>query len=213
MEKITGRVRGLQAQNSFENHEEDQVTLDSLGDLVIAQSGVGLSEIVRLGDSWQVLSAAWTGLTGIPTTVAIQRLWNGDSKKLYVIDSVCVFRPIIDVTTDDQFSVFGQVVSHPVALITDDGTVIRGLSGRGYDGRARKDTGSASSAISGRWDFLGTSPPNATAIAGTGWTCVDIPLTGRYIVQPFGAFGIHVVEVTATASAFRSAIRWHEVLL
>jgi hypothetical protein len=171
-----------------------------------------------LGESWQLLTAAFTGLTALPTTAAIARIWNGEpgNGKVYVIDSVAVFRPIIDVTTDDQFTVFAQVYRPPIvtAVPTDSGIAKTSLSGKqNYAGRARHDTGTANSGATGRWDVIGTSPPNCTAIAGTAWTCVDIPLYGRYIVPPNGSFNLHVAEVTATASAFRAAIRWHEVQL
>jgi hypothetical protein len=215
--KIAGRVRGLNTSAATENREDEHLNLTPCGDGYLNQGLPELAELVRLGDSWQVLSAAWTALTGVPTTVAIQRLWNGEpgNGKIYVIDSVCVFRPIIDVTTDDSFCVFAQTVRAPIvtAVPTDDATVIRGLSTKPYGGRARKDSGTANSAVSGRWDFIGQSPYTATAIAGTAWACVDIPLFGRYVIPPGVAFDIHASEVTATASGLRSCIRWHEVQL
>jgi len=215
MNKIVGRVRGLNAATGTENREDEKLHLTPCGDGYMVQGLPELAEIVRLGDSWQVLSAAWTALTAVPTTVAIQRIWNGEpgNGKVYVIDSVCVFRPIIDVTTDDSFCVFAQNVRAPIvtAVPTDDGTVIRGLSGKTYGGRARKDTGTANSGVTGRWDFIGSAPYTATAIAGTAWACVDIPLLGRYVIPPGGAFDIHAAEITATASGLRSCIRWHEV--
>lgn len=214
MEKFVGRIRGLITPSYAEGREEEQLHITQNGDALVANALPELAEIVRLGDSWQLLTAAFTGLAVLPTTVAIARIWNGepDNGKIYAIDSVSIFRPIIDVTTDDQFTVFAQVSRRPVAAITDSGLAKVSLSGKpNYGGRARHDTNVAASAETGRWTVIGNSPPNATAIAGTAWTCVDIPLRGQCIVPPGASFGIHVVEVTATASAFRGAIRWHEV--
>lgn len=211
-----GRVRGQNPGNYPENREDEQFQLCSTGEQYVSQAMLPQAEIVRLGDSWQVLSATWTALTATPTTVMIQRLWNGepDTGKLYVIDAVIVCKIIIDVTTDDLFSVFAQQVGPPVAAITDDATTLRSLSGRvSYDGRARKDSGTAASAVSGRWTVIGTSATQAAAIAGSAWQTLEIPLRGQYVIPPGGAFGIHVAEVTATASTFRSVIRWHEVRL
>lgn len=214
LDKVLGRVRGLNSGAYIENGEAEEFHITPNGDALVAQALPELAELVRLGDSWQLLTAAFTGLTALPTTVAIARLWNGEpgNGKVYVIDSVSVFRPIIDVTTDDQFTVFAQQVKSPVAAITDSGLAKASLSGKpNYSGRARHDTGQAASAVAGQWAPIGNSPQNAGAIAGTAWTCVDIPLKGQYVLQPGGAFDLHVVEVTATASAFRAAIRWHEV--
>lgn len=216
MPKMVGRVRGLRAGLYPENREDEQFHLNMLGDATIADGVPERAEIVRHGDSYNVCSAAWTGLTAIPTTVMIQRLWNGepDTGLSYVIDSIIIVKIIIDVTTNDQFSVFAQLVRPPVAAITDAGAAIVSMSGRpNYSGRARKDTGTASSAVSGRWDMIGNSNGAPAAIAGSAWQSREIPLYGKYIVPPGGSFGIHVAEVTATASTFRSVIRWHEVRL
>ena len=58
MNKIVGRVRGLNASTGTENREDEQLHLDPCGDGYIAQGLPALAELVRLGDSWQVLSAA-----------------------------------------------------------------------------------------------------------------------------------------------------------
>lgn len=213
-EGIVGRVRGLNVAGAPENREDEQFHIAPYGDDYLAQGLPELAEIVRLGESWQLLTAAFTALTALPTTVAIARIWNGEpgNGKVYVIDSVAVFRPIIDVTTQDQFTIFAQNVKMPVAAITDSGLAKTSLSGKqNYSGRARHDTNVAASAVSGQWSIVGSSPQMPAAIAGGAWACADIPLRGQIIVPPGGAFCLHCAEVTATASALRAAIRWHEV--
>lgn len=211
--KITGRVRGENAMTSFENREDEQCLLSSCGDTLYGQALPELTELVRLNDSWQMLSSAFTGFTGVPTTSAAFAIRNNERTdgKIYLIHSVCVFRPIVDVTTNDQFSVFGQVARPNGSGGVADAFAAKGFTGNKYGGQAVANV--VISMTSGRWDFLGTSPSNATAIAGTAWTCVDIPLYGRYVIVPGSVFGVHVSEVTATASAFRVCVRWHEVLL
>lgn len=215
LHKIVGRIRGLDPPMIPENREDEEVHMNNEGDVHAALGALPLADLVRMGDSWQILTAAWTAGTALPTTVAINRLWNGEPAggKFYVIERVAVFRPIIDVTTIDQFTVFAQVVRPPVAAFTDVAmSGVISLCGKpNYSGRARKDTGVAASAETGRWQIIGTSPPIATAIAGSAWQCIDIPLRGLYIVPPGGAFCIHAAEVTATASALRAAVTWHEV--
>lgn len=216
MEKLVGKIRGLAFENNPENLEYTQLNITANGDGLVVEALPPLASLVQLGESWQLLTAAFTGLAALPTTVAIARIWNGEpgNGKVYVIDSVAVFRPIIDVTTYDQFTVFAQDVRSPVvtAVPTDSGLAKTSLSGKqNYAGRARHDTGTANSAVTGRWDVIGTSPSKDGVIGGSAWACMDVDLRGRYIITPGGAFDIHVAEVTATANAFRAAIRWHEV--
>ena len=116
---------------------------------------------------------------------------------------------IIDVTTDDTMSLWATNVRQPVAALTDAAITIWGMSGKTYGGRARK--AASVTTITGRWDAIGSSPTSAPAIGGTAWQSLDVPLYGKYIVPPGGMFAVHASEVTATASAFRVLIRWHEI--
>jgi hypothetical protein len=211
--KIAGRVRGLFAGNYPENREEEQPHINSRGDQIAVQGLPFLTEIVRLGDSWQILSAAFTGLAALPTTVAGCSLWNGEpaSGKCYVIDSVAVFRPIIDVTTIDMMGVFVMNNKSPIAAPTDAGINPSGLTGKRYGGLMKFVAGAT--VTNDGWFPAGSSAPVAPAIAGNGWNVHDVPLNGMYIVPPGGQFNLQCVEITNTASAFRAVIRWHEVLL
>ena len=211
---IVGRVRGLNVAGAPENREDEQFHIAPYGDDYHSQGLPELAEIVRLGESWQLLTAAFTPLAALPTTVAIARLWNGEpgNGKIYVIDSVAVFKPIIDVTTQDAITIFAQNVKAPVAAPTDSGIAKISLSGKqNYSGRARHDTNVASSAVAGQWSIIGNLGQHAPAIAGSAWECVDVPLKGLFVVPPGGAFCLHCARVTATANSLRAAIRWHEV--
>jgi hypothetical protein len=89
--KIAGRVRGLFAGNYPENREDEQFHLNPRGDQCVAQGLPELTELTRMGWSWQVKNS--TGLnsgTGLPTTTSGLTIWNGESDtgKCYAIDSV-----------------------------------------------------------------------------------------------------------------------------
>lgn len=212
--KIIGRVRGPDAGAYAEGRDTEQYQLNSIGDHLIAEGLPSKAEIVRLGDSWQVLGAASTGLAALPTTAGLLTLWNGEpgNGKFYAINSVTCTKVIIDVTTNDLFTVWAQGIRPPMAAPTDAALTIRSLNGKySYGGRAR--TVAASTTLANRWEPI-TSPiqSRAEAIAGSAWQQVDIDLLGRHIVPPGGAFTLTASETTATASAFRFCIRWHEIL-
>jgi hypothetical protein len=215
LHKIVARVRGREVGNYAENRDDEQLHMAATGDGLIANGLPELAEIVRLGDSWVTgLTASATALTAVPTTAAIFGLWNGEpgGGRSYVIDSVMAVKFIIDVTTNDLFTLWGQQVRAPVATPADSALAIRSLCGcYAYGGRARTVT-NAIATLANRWDSLDNGGNDqAPAIAGSAWRTVDIPLRGRYIVPPGGAFCMHVSEVTATASTFRLYVRWHEV--
>ena len=211
--KIVGRVRGTDTPNYAENREYEQCHLESNGGSIICDGLPPRTEIVRLGDSWQTLSATATGLTAVPTTAGLLQIWNGEPSngKFYAIDSVAVTKVIIDVTTDDSYALWCQIIRPPVAAPTDAALAIRSLSGKySYGGRCR--TVATSATISNRWDCLGSAPNTAPVIAGSAWACLDVDVLGRYIVAPGASFTVTASEVTATASTFRFVIRWHEIL-
>ena len=213
--KIAGRVRGLFAGNYPENREDEQFHVNSRGDQIVAQGLPELTEIVRLGESWQVSSASgFAPATGLPTTTAALVLWNGESAggKSYVIDSLSVSEIVVDATQSNMTSAFVMLGKPPVAAPTDAALVIRSLSGRTYGGRARTVVLSAT-VVNDGWFPCGTSAPAAAAAAGSAWKQMDWPLKGLYVVPPGGSFNAHVVKVAATAGQAILTIRWHEVQL
>lgn len=212
--KICGRVRGPDAGNYAEGREYEEFHMNGNGEQLVAQGLPTQAEIVRLGDSYQVLGAASTGLTAVPTTAGLLTLWNGEpgNGKVYAIDSVTATKVIIDVTTNDLATVWAQIIRAPMATPTDAALTIRSLSGRySYGGRAR--TVATSTTLANRWQPIGQIPNATAAIAGSAWTQADIPLLGRFVITPGSAFTLTASEVTATASTFRFCIRWHEVLV
>lgn len=213
LHKIVSRVRGPDAGNYAENRDTEQFHVESNGSQIITEALPRRAELVRLGDSWQVLGAASTGLTAVPTTAGLLTLWNGEpgNGKFYAIDSITATKVIIDVTTNDMATVWAQIIRPPMATPTDAALTIRSLNGKySYGGRAR--TVATGTTLANRWEPIGNIMNGAAAIAGSAWSQADIDLLGRFIIPPGGAISLTASEVTATASTFRFCIRWHEVL-
>lgn len=213
--KIAGRVRGLFAGNYPENREDEQFHLNSRGDMLVAQALPERTEIVRLGESWQVSNAAAVAAgTAFPTTTAGLQLWNGEPSggKCYVIDSVAATEIVVDATQSDCTALFVCNNKTPVAAPTDAGLVIRSMSGRTYGGKARTIL-TATTMTNDGWFPAGNSVAPAPAVAGSGWKQTDVPLNGLYIVPPGGQFNVQAVKVAAAASQMVYTIRWHEVQL
>jgi hypothetical protein len=213
--KIAGRVRGLFAGNYPENREDEQIHVNSRGDLIVAQSMPERTEIVRMGDSWQVASSsAIAPLTTTPTTTGGLNLWNGEASngKSYVIDRVQVSEIVVDATQSNMTAVFAMLVRPPVATPTDAALTVRSLSGRNsYSGRARTTVNA--SVTNDGWFPIGTSAPTAAAAAGSAWKVTDVALNGLYIVPPGGQFCVHAAKAAATAGQIIFSIIWHEVQL
>jgi hypothetical protein len=220
--KIVGGIRALTRLNSPENKEDEQLQVTQRGDKLVAYALPSLTELVRLGDSWAVFMGSPTvGVTTVPTTTPAAYIWNGepDNGKSYIIDSVLVQRAIADVTTPELFTVWVQ--NHRTRVTAPGGIAvnIRSLIGKGpanvaaiaYTGRAVFVQGGAV-AGSNLWEPIG-SPYPSTALAGSTWQTLDVPLYGRYVVRPGCRFFIQISEAVATAAAFQIVLRWHEVVL
>jgi hypothetical protein len=112
LNKIVGRVRGLFAGNYPENREEEQFHLNNRGDQIIAQGLPELTELVRLGDSWQLNSTTGqAALTALPTTVAGLTLTNNEpaTGKCYAIDSFGSIEEVVDATQTDVTGLFAML--------------------------------------------------------------------------------------------------------
>lgn len=215
--KIAGRVRGLFAGNYPENKEDEQFHLNSRGDQIVAQGLPPLTELVRLGNSWQVTTltaSAVTAQSAKPTTTGGLLLWNGEPAAglSYVIDSVACTEIVVDGTQSDCTALFVMLNKPPVTAPTDAGLLIRSLSGRTYGGRAR--TLHAGSVTDDGWFPAGNSVAVAAAAAGSGWKQTDVNLNGMYIVPPGGAFNVAACKISGAGSnQCLYTIRWHEVQL
>lgn len=212
--RILGRVRGLSPNNSPENREDEQFHITPTGEQLIAEGLPERAEIVRLGDSWQVMSNAFAPLIAVPTTAGALTLWNGEpgNGKVYIIDSVAITKVIIDVTINGIFTLWMQCIKSPMAAPIDVGFAKVSLSGKtNYGGRARSVATSVT--LANNWINYGNTPVGATAIAGSAWLQLDYSPHNKCIIVPGAACTIHVSENNTLAGEFRATMRWHEIQL
>lgn len=214
--KIAGRVRGYFAGDYPENREDEQLHLNTRGDQIVVQGLPEQTELVRMGDSWQVaLATGLAALTALPTTTAGISLWNGEASngKSYVIDSFGSWEGVIDATQSDNTAIFAMQNVVPVAAPTATALTKQGLSGNVYGGKARSVTTLA--VTNDGWFAHGTLAANVSpAVAGANWKVNEVPARGLYIVKPGGMFNVQAVKAAAAAAAQQFFfIRWHEVQL
>jgi hypothetical protein len=212
--KIAGRVRGLFAGNYPENREDEQLHLNTRGDQIMAQGLPELTELVRLGDSWGIVSAATAALTAFPTTTAGHSLFNNEpaTGKCIAIDSFGCVEVVTDATQQNSLALFAMNSTvGSVAAPTDAALTRSSMVGKIYGGRARTVAGGT--VVDNGWQPHGPSTPGATAFAGAVWRVTEAAARGLYLVQPGGQFNIAVAKTVGTASQIRYFIRWHEVQL
>lgn len=212
--KIAARVRGAFAGNYAENREDEQIVVNNRGDQVVAQGLPALTELVRLGDTWGVMSAVTAALTAVPGTTAGHSLFNNEpgGGKCYAIDSFGTVEVVTDATQQNSLALFAMMSTvGSVAAPTDAGLTRSSMVGKAYGGRARTVAGGT--VVDNGWQPHGPSAPGATAFAGAVWRVHEAQVNGLYLVQPGGQFNIACAKTVATASQIRYFIRWHEVQL
>lgn len=188
--------------------------LNPRGEQITAAGLPPLTELVRMGNSWQVQTATpAAALTTEPTTTAALSIWNGNASGnpgiILVIDSVAAIERVVDVTQQNQLALFAMNSVVPVAAPTATALTIRSLSGKAYGGKVRPVAGLT--VTNDGWFPIGNTTPNAAAVAGGAWRVTDVDLKGMHIIQPGGLFSLHAAKIAATASQINFVIRWHEV--
>ena len=219
--KVAGRVRGLFNLGNYpENREDEQFHLSTRGDQLVSQGLPELTELVRLGQSWQVKTTTGiAALSALPTTVNGLGLYNANpaTGACYVIDSVASWEAVVDAGAgpqSQQTTLFAMLNKGTLATIpTATALTPVSLAGRtNYDGRASLSPGAT--VVNDGWYPVGTSAPSGvTAAAGAVWKQIDVPLRGQYIVPPGTAFSIAATKIAGGALGQFYCIRWHEVQL
>jgi hypothetical protein len=216
---IKGIVRGLFSRNLTEG-AAGHLAQNNRGDLIVAQSLPELSELVRLGGSWQVPSTTGqAALTAIPTTTAGLTLTNNEpaTGRCYIIDSFGSWEAVVDATQTDVTALFAMLHKRTSAAPiggTAETSNIRSLSGRpNIDSESTVLRGAT--VVNDGWFPHGTPGAQmAAAAAGANWKVNEANLRVPYIVPPGGSFSIQAVKAAAAAAAQQFFfIRWHEVQL
>jgi hypothetical protein len=219
MTKTAAIVRGRDARVYAEGREDQQVEMNPRGDLIVAQGLPELTELVRLGASWQInATTGQAALTALPTTTAGLTLVNNEpaTGRLYAIDSFGSAEEVIDATQTDVTALFAMInkrTSTAPSAGTLETTFIS-LSGRpNYDGDATVRRGAT--VTNDGWTPHGTPGAQMAAVAGgANWKVNEALVRGLYLVPPGGAFSVQTVKAAAAAAAQQFFfIRWHEVVV
>lgn len=217
--KIAGRVRAAFAGNYPENREDEQLHLNTRGDLVVAQGLPQESELVRMGQSWgaQIPTGnAFTFVAAWPTTRAELVLYNGEDKggKTYIISRVWMTN-ITSQAAAQPFSMLGQLAPAALAIAAaaDNAAILRqSLSGKlkNYGGRASLALANVAFCLANQWFTIGAAAvsPMTTNLGNS----VEALVYGKYLVAPGAAFGLAGLAGTAAGTAI-CGIEWHEVQL
>jgi hypothetical protein len=180
------------------------------GEQIITQGTPERMEMVRLGNSWVIRTAAIACVTAIPTTTASSYLWNGEPSggKSYVIDNI----GWICTTSAAAASMFGLLLCLNKAPLTAapataDTLNIATLNGRGYGGNAA--TGHTATVVDDNWWSVGNSG-NTNALTATGGYTLWCVLEGSVIITPGRILGLACIAVNTTAAG-KFIIQYHEV--
>lgn len=218
--KIAGRVRGFFAGNYAENKEDEQIILNNRGDQSVVQGLPELTELVRLGDSWQMAtSTGQAALTAIPSTTAGATLVNNEpaNGRCYAIDSFGSWEAVVDATQTDVTAIFAAVGRRTDTAPSGTVELIQtamSLSGRvNYAGLGTFRRGAT--VVNNGWFPHSTEGAQmAAAVAGANWKVNECRCRGLYLIPPGGNFSIQAVKAAAAAAAQQFFfMRWHEVQL
>lgn len=214
-------VRGRSDFNYGED-EDAQPNINNRGDQIVVNGLPELTELVRMGVSWQVaLATGLAALTALPTTVAGLSLWNGETgssgmpARQYAIDSFGSWEAVADATQPNVTAIFACNNVSPVTAPTATALSVRGMSGNGYGGKARPV--SALTITNDGWFAHATESNTVNALTGAGglqWRVNEVKCRGLYLVKPGGCFNVQAVKAVAAAAAQQFFfIRWHEVMM
>lgn len=215
---IFGQIRGSVRQYFSAAQQEVQPLLGDGGEQIVAEGLPPLTEIVRLGNSWQALfTTGVAAATAIPTTTSLLSL-NNFSTALglsYIIESFGTYEGVVDATQTDVTMLMAMLNKAGSAQASAGTLVstIQSLSGKGTYG----GTGilrSAATVVNDTWFPHETLGSMAAAAAGANFKVNEVKARGLYIVPPGGTFSIAAVKAAAAAALQQFAfIRWHEVRL
>lgn len=196
------------------------LTTNNRGHQRVVQSLPPLTDLVRLGNSYQAAIAtanAFTYVAALPTTRAELVLYNNagaggvsvviDSAWMYNVSSQAAANPItlvvqncapglVAAPTDGTTTIVQTSLSKRNAALTRQGACLFALANTAF-------------ALANHWDVVASTANAATATLGLS---VIADLRGGYVVAPGGAFCLAGVAGTAAGTAV-IGVKYHEVLL
>lgn len=214
-----GMVRGEAAANWPDGREDARVMLNNRGDQIVVQGLPELTEIVRLGGSWQVASTTGqAALTALPTTTAGLTIKNNEpaNGRCYSIESFGSWEAVVDATQTDVTAIFAMLNSRADAA-NSAGTAetgVKSFSGRN-PGQSAVVAARGMTVVNNGWfPHSSEGAQMAAAAAGANWKVNECRCKGLYLVPPGLSFSVQAVKAAAAAAAQQFFfIRWHEVQL
>lgn len=214
--RMLGRVRQLIAPLLAEGDENQPLAFNQNNELLVSIAKPGLTEVTRVGETWQVRSAAGiAALTAAPTTTAGLSIYNGDSVggTSLAIEAFGSDEEVSDATQIDVAMIMAMMNALPLvsAAPTDGGQIIRSTIGRQPLG-VKVRTAQGATVTNDGWFPHGTTPQIVPAIAGSNFRVNEVIVSGLYIVPPGGQFNIVAVKAAAAAAAQQFYfIRFHRI--
>lgn len=219
---IFAQVRGAVRQFFAAAQQEMQPLLADGGEQIIAEGLPPFTEVIRLGNSWQIIAttgiAATAALPTTTSTLSLNNFESGGNAKSLIIEAFGSYQGVIDATQINSTALFamlnkkGSAQASAGTLLTSAN--IGTLSGKGnYGGAAVGRTGAT--VVNDIWfPHAQLFTPTSPTLAGQIFQVNEATVRGLYIVPPGGTFSLAVVKSVAGAAAQHFPfIRWHEVQL
>lgn len=203
-----GVVRG-NAPPDYNSGSTSQIAINPRGDQLVADSLPSKTELVRLGNSWNMMiptGSAYTNVANMPTTRAELALYNAgpSTGRSYVIDQI-YFLSLTSVTAASGVSIIWQL-DQVAALTNNTAVLINSPLGADYGGTAQRAL-AVTTMTANKWCVAAATPAGAAASIGLGLVA---NIDGGIIVSPGFTLGVNTVAGTATGTSLMG-ISWHEV--
>ena len=192
--------------------EPNDIELNGIGDVYVAQGFPPYTEMTRRGFGFQVIAvAAVAGLVVRPSTTAGITLYNGESTggKSYIIDRIFT-HCLVSGAEQGRFMMWACIhpagMTKPASEIAASATNLTGMSGRTYSGNAVVNLALACT-DNGWFPVSSSTDYELTGVLPGAGLCV--PIEGRLIVPPTGAISLQVVASMAD-STYCQGLSWYE---
>lgn len=192
---------------------QNPANINRRGDAMVAQALPLKTELTRLGEGWSIrtpLANAFQPVAAMPTTLANIVLYNGNSTKSLIIDTVWATTQT-SIAAATSFTLLAQISAAGLVAAPTDNTavLVSSRSGKTYGGSARKAIANTAFAVADRWTVIGTSEGHPSTAIGAG---VFADVYGGWIVPPGATFCVNLVASTAGGTMIQG-IDFYEALL
>jgi len=189
---------------------QQQIPLNERGEQIVAGGLPPYAEMVRRGGAWGTMSTtAVAGLVVRPSTTAAFEIFNGyvAGGKSLIIDRLFWFN-LVSTNVIESFSGWAQVTGSKAA-VTDGSFVVRGNSGKAYNGSVICAAGTTVVAL-GWFPWGDAFSKGAGGVVPHG--AISAEVNGRLIVPPQCSLCMHVVS-SLVGQTFTQGAMWYEEVL